>query len=61
MENQAPKGQYVMPEQPQPVSYPIDLTRCQSLEELAFILNALGLGMEEEFAKANNLEHLLVK
>ena len=43
----------------QPVVYPIDATKCQSLEEVGMLLNALGMAMTREYAKQNNLEHLL--
>ena len=55
------KGQYVMPEQPQPEIYPIDATKATSIEELGIIFNALGVGMTREFAEMHNLEHMLIE
>ena len=49
----------VQPVQPQ--VYPVDATKCQSIEEMGMLFNALQMAMTEEFAEQNNLTHLLVK
>lgn len=46
-------------EQQQPEVFPIDATKCQSLEEVGMLLNALGLAMTKEYAEQNGLTHLL--
>ena len=51
----------VQPEVQQPEVLPIDATKCQSLEEVGMLLNALGLAMTKEYAEANGLKHLLVE
>ena len=43
----------------EPVVYPIDATKCKSMEEMGILLNALGMAMTKEYAAANKLEHLL--
>lgn len=45
----------------EPTMYPVDATKCKSIKELGLLFNALGLGMSEEYAKDNDLEHLLIK
>ena len=48
------------PEQPQqPVVYPVDATKCQSLEEMGILFNALGIAMTVEYAEQMGLQHLL--
>jgi hypothetical protein len=49
----------VQPEVQQPEVFPIDATKCQSLEEVGMLLNALGLAMTKEYAEQNGLTHLL--
>ena len=51
----------VQPQQPQPQMIEIDCTKCKSIEELGMLMNGLGLAVTEEWAKQNNLEHILVK
>ena len=48
-------------QQEQPVVYPVDATKCKSVEEMGMLLHALGLAMTKEYAEANNLMHLLVE
>lgn len=45
----------------QPTVYPVDATRCTSIQEMGILFNAIGMAMTEEFAQQNNLTHLLVK
>ena len=45
----------------QPAVFAIDATKCQSIEEIGMLLNALGLGMTKEFAEENNLTHLFAE
>jgi len=59
LDSLGPKGQYSAPVE-QPEILEIDCTKAKSVEELGLLLNALGLGMTADFAKNNNLEHLLV-
>jgi hypothetical protein len=42
-----------------PEVFPIDARKCQSLEEMGLLLNALGMAMTKEFAVEQGLEHLL--
>ena len=42
-----------------PAVFPIDARKCQSLEEMGLLLNALGMAMTKEFAVEQGLEHLL--
>ena len=49
----------VQPEVQQPEVFPIDATKCKSLEEVGMLLNALGLAMTKEYAEQNGLTHLL--
>ncbi len=49
----------VQPEVQQPEVFPIDATKCQSLEEVGMLLNALGLAMSKSYAEENGLMHLL--
>jgi len=42
-----------------PEVFPIDARKCQSLEEMGLLLNALGLAMTKEFSVEHGLEHLL--
>ena len=42
-----------------PEVFPIDARKCQSLEEMGLLLNALGMAMTKEFATEQGLEHLL--
>lgn len=49
------------PQQPQPQMIEIDATKCKSIKELGMLMNGLGLAVTEEWAKQNNLEHILVK
>ena len=46
-------------EENKPEVFPIDARKCQSLEEMGLIINALGMAMTKEFAAENGLEHLL--
>ena len=48
-------------EQVQPVVFPIDATKCESIKEMGTLLNALGIAMTKEYAVENSLEHLLVE
>lgn len=50
----------VQPEQQQPEVFPLDATKCQSMEEMGILLNALGMAMTKQYAKDNGLEHLLI-
>ena len=52
-------SEYTLKQPEQPEVFPIDATKCQSLEEMGMLLNALGMAMTKEYATANNLEHLL--
>ena len=52
-------SEYTLKQLEQPEVFPIDATKCQSLEEMGMLLNALGMAMTKEYASANNLEHLL--
>ena len=45
----------------QPEVFPIDATKCESMEEMGILLNALGLAMTKEYATENGLEHLLIE
>ena len=44
---------------PQPEVFPVDATKCKSLEEMGILFNALGIAMTKEYAKENGLTHLL--
>ena len=44
----------------QPVIFPLDATKAESIQQLGIIFNALGVGMTKEFAETHNLEHMLV-
>lgn len=46
-------------EENKPEVFPIDARKCQSLEEMGLLLNALGMAMTKEFAAEQGLEHLL--
>lgn len=52
-------SEYTLKQPEQPEVFPIDATKCQSLEEVGILLNALGMAMTKEFAVVNNIEHLL--
>jgi len=52
--------EYKLQENKQPELYPIDATKCTSLQQMGIIFNALGVGMTEEFAKTHGLEHLVM-
>ena len=45
--------------QPEPVVYPVDATKCKSLEEMGILFNALGIAMTVEYAEQMGLQHLL--
>ena len=45
----------------QPTMYMIDATKCKSIEEMGQLFNALGIAVSMEYAKENNMEHLLVQ
>ena len=45
----------------QPTMYMIDATKCKSIEEMGMLFNALGIAVSMEYAKENNMEHLLVQ
>ena len=51
----------VQPEVQQPKVFPVDATKCKSLEEMGILFNALGIAMTKEYAEENGLEHLLVE
>ena len=44
---------------PQPEVFPVDATKCTSVEEMGILLNALGLAMTKSYAEENGLTHLL--
>ena len=52
-------SEYTLKQPEQPEVFPIDATKCQSLEEVGMLLNALGLAMTKEYAEQNGLTHLL--
>jgi hypothetical protein len=54
-------AEYVRIPQNQPEMISIDCTQCKSIKELGMLMNGLGLAVTEEWAKQNNLEHILVK
>lgn len=43
----------------EPVVFPVDATKCKSLQEMGILFNALGIAMTTEYAKQMGLEHLL--
>jgi len=47
-------------QQEQPVIFPLDATKAESIQQLGIIFNALGVGMTKEFAETHGLEHMLV-
>lgn len=51
----------VKPQEPQEQAemFQVDATKAKNLEELGIIFNALGIAMTKEYAKENNLEHML--
>lgn len=48
-------------QQVQPQVYPVDATRCQTVQEMGILFNAIGMAMTKEFAEQNNLTHLLIE
>ena len=49
----------VQPEENKPEVFPIDARKCQSLEEMGLLINALGMAMTRDFAEEQGLTHLL--
>ena len=45
----------------QPEVFPIDATKCKSIEEVGTLINVLGLAMTKEYAAERGLEHLLTE